>query len=137
MALIDGIGVQGPRRTGAVRARPGTPAWRGIIPGETEPRASGSVSGAAPSPALEGLLALQETIGEAEADRQAREHGRQLLDTLAVLQRTILLEGDPAVVLQQLAEMTAAEPAVADPALAFALRAIRLRVLVELARRSA
>src|SRR4051812_32909388 len=59
MALIDGVGVQGPRRTGTVRPRPGAPAWRGIAPGETEPHASASLSGAAPTPALEGLLALQ------------------------------------------------------------------------------
>lgn len=86
--------------------------------------------------ALLGLLSVQEAEGDAMRDRAARKRGKELLDELARLQRTLLggrLDPDA---LRRLAAV-AAEPAdAADPVLAATLRAIVVRARVELARYS-
>jgi hypothetical protein len=110
---------------------------------ESEPDVDNAAQagGGVPIVGLDGLLALQEsvgqtTIGEPERDRRAREQGRQLLSALAGLQHLMLGDGDPAPVLDQLRALATDEPELpADPALADVLGAIRLRVRIELVRR--
>ncbi len=94
-------------------------------------------SAASPPAALDAMLALQEAEAEAARDRNARRHGKALLDALAELQRALLAESDdqegPA--LHRLAALLEAPPDAANPALAGVLRALALRARVELARR--
>jgi hypothetical protein len=135
-----GIGVEATRRTVTIRPRADAAAWPGIAETAAEPGASREAGGAAPALALDSLLALQESMGEAvpdalERDRPAREHGRRLLAALNGLQRMVLGDGSSGLVLDQLRSLADIDPATADPALAATLGAIRLRVRVELARR--
>ena len=91
---------------------------------------------ATPAAALDAMLALQEAEAEAARDRNARRHGKALLEALAELQRALLAGGDeegPA--LQCLAALAADPPDAASPGLAGVLRALSLRAEVELARR--
>jgi len=123
-----------------VRARADAPAWVGVAEPDGEPGQAAQAGGSTPAPALDGLLALQESLGHPapdwlEADRPARQHGRRLLVTLGGLQRLMLTGGDAGSLLAELRSLAEAAPEAADPALAAALGAINLRVRVELARR--
>jgi hypothetical protein len=137
VTLIDGIGLRGPilPRTGRTRSADEGWADMGLSVGQAPPQAVGTQATAG----LDGLLALQESAGEAvdaaERDRHARTRGREVLAALASLQAAILGGGDPTAILQRLRTMTDGLPAAADPVLAAALSAIRLRARVELARR--
>ena len=103
--------------------------------------ASASSGGGTASVAdVAGMLLLQEVADgparNAQArDRQARRHGRALLDGLAELQRALLGDGEDTAALDQLAALVAHSPDAADPALRATLAAIALRASVELARR--
>lgn len=79
------------------------------------------------------MLALQEHATAETGDREARQHGKQMLDALAELQ-CALLSGHGAGALDRLSEMSEKVPAATDPALIRVLRAIRLRARVEVAR---
>jgi len=140
MVGINGIGVEATRRTVTVRPRADGAPWFGVTETAAEPGAGREAGGAVPALALDSLLALQESMGEAvpdalERDRPAREHGCRLLAALNGLQRMVLGDGLSGPVLEQLRALADIEPAAADPALAATLGAIRLRVRVELARR--
>ncbi|MGI4747950.1 MAG: flagellar assembly protein FliX [Janthinobacterium lividum] len=100
---------------------------------------------AGPSPAGVGrtasvsaamILALQEHATAETGDREARQHGRQLLDALADLQRALLSNGGGDA-LQRLAALADLPLPVADPVLARVIVAIRLRARVEAARAEA
>lgn len=142
MASIDGLGgirADGPRRPATLR-QGATPAWPGVSEPEAAIQDAGQTTEAAPAPALDGLLALQESLSQPSADaferdRPGRQHGRRLLAALAGLQQLVLAGGDPAAVLSDLRTLADVTPEAADPALAATLAAIRLRVRVELARR--
>jgi hypothetical protein len=104
--------------------------------------ASGTAAAALPARGLDALLALQETAAStgdpATRDREARRHGRDLLEELAALQRALLSgaagdAGDPA--LGRLGALLQSMPAATDPGLAAVLRAVSLRARLELARR--
>lgn len=90
----------------------------------------------APPAALGSMLILQEFGRESPADKEARQHGQDMLALLAAIQRDLLLGAGNAVTLTRLAELAAAAPRATDPRLAAMISAITLRVRVELARRS-
>jgi Class II flagellar assembly regulator len=127
---------------GPVTAAPGAPARPGAAGFVVDiglDRAARLLA-ATPAAALDAMLALQEAEAEATRDRNARRHGRALLDALAELQCALLAEsgagdGQDGPVLQRLAGLLEASPGAADPALAGVLRALSLRAQVELARR--
>jgi hypothetical protein len=141
VASINGISNEGRPLPSRISRRTGTAGWCGVAEPETEVETASPAGGAAAPMALDGLLALQESVGEVtprepEQDRQARSHGRRLLGALGGLQRLILSDADPMPGLRALQDLVAAEPEqAADPALAAVLAAIRMRVSVELARR--
>lgn len=87
--------------------------------------------------ALDGLLALQETMDAEVTDREARRHGQAMLAALAALQRALLADGGQDEALAHLAGLAATTPLAADPALRAAVGAIALRAQVELAKRAA
>jgi hypothetical protein len=82
------------------------------------------------------MLLLQQVEDGPTRDRQARKHGRAMLQGLSALQHE-LLDGDvdPGT-LERLAALVDHCPEAADPALKATLAAVSLRVRVELARRS-
>ena len=79
------------------------------------------------------LLALQEDESGLRHDREARQHGTDVVDELTSLQCALLGGDGPD--LAQLARLAARPVTAADPALAAVLRAVRLRASIELARR--
>ncbi len=79
------------------------------------------------------MLALQEQTGTEAGDREARRHGQRLLAALAELQRAMLC-GSEADTLGELSRLADEEGQAVDPMLAAAIRSIRLRARLELAR---
>ena len=108
------------------------------------PALAGPAGGNGPGPAAcvssVALLALQEGAvagaGSEVADREARRHGRALLEALAELQRALLSDGGGQA-LERLLALVELEPQAGDPALARLIGAIRLRARIELARAGA
>lgn len=90
--------------------------------------------GEAAAVSLSGLLALQEEGAEAPRDRAARRRARDILATLAELQRALLGGGDAAGAVSRLADFTADPLRASDPRLTAVLASIDLRARVELAR---
>ena len=107
---------------------------------ETETPAAPASASAVSGIALGGLLAMQEGAPGSVRDREARRHGRLMLDALRDLQRAFLAAESPHAAAPspaaRLAELAAQPPAADDPALAGILRAIAVRTAVELARRA-
>ncbi len=97
---------------------------------------AGSIAPAAAA-AVDGLLLLQQVEDGPTRDRQARRHGRALLEGLGALQRALLGGEDDPAALDRLAALVAHCPDAADPALRGTLAAVALRARVELARRGA
>ena len=82
------------------------------------------------------MLLLQQVEDGPTRDRQARKHGRAMLEGLSALQHE-LLDGDVSPgTLERLAALAEHCPEAADPALKDTLASVSLRVRVELARRS-
>ena len=112
------------------------------MPAETA-GASGAATAASPARGLDALLALQETAAASQdpatRDREARRHGRDLLEELAALQKALLAGGDGAEAadgaLGRLVSLLRSMPAAADPGLDGVLRSVGLRARLELARR--
>ncbi len=105
-----------------------------MLPTAEAPGGPAATAALAAPMALAGMLALQEAEGSAVGDRAARRHGQALLSRLTRLQRALLAgPADPGL-LDELARLVEAQPPAADPALAGVLRAIAVRVRVELAR---
>ena len=122
-------------------ARPAAAAASGAafrLPAEPT-GAAGTAAATAPARGLDALLALQETaasIGDgATRDREARRHGRDLLEELAALQRALLSGDAGEATLGRLGALLQSMPAAADPALGAVLRSVALRARLELARR--
>jgi len=84
---------------------------------------------------LESMLALQAVDEAAERDRAAHKRGTALIAALARLQRAMLAEEDPSVVLSALGELACDGPIANDPGLGAILREVVLRSRVEIARR--
>ncbi len=102
---------------------------------DQQPAAAPAETGGADAvlPALD-LAVAQEIMGEpAVRDRQARQHGSDMLDALARLQAR-LLAGSSGPERQRLEDLAKWRPAAADPGLEAALQAIALRAAVELAK---
>lgn len=92
------------------------------------------VSGA-PLIGMESMLVLQGLDEAPERNRRARKRGIAMLAALTDLQRSLLMEDDPALALRSLSELAADGASAADPALGAILRAVELRARVEVARR--
>jgi hypothetical protein len=97
---------------------------------------------AAPPQALSA--SLEDVASHRTADRQARRHGRAMLQALADLQRAILAqapaggEADAVLaVLITLAGLASSTPEAHDPVLRLIMREIGVRAATELARRAA
>ncbi len=105
-----------------------------VAAGETGAAAGPAAASATAS--LDGMLLLQQVEDGPVRDRQARRHGRAMLEGLAELQRALLDDDLDAGVLERLAVLVEHCPEASDPALRGTLAAVSLRVQVELARRS-
>jgi hypothetical protein len=79
-----------------------------------------------------GLMTYEEARDRVIADRQARRHGRAMLQALGAMQLSLLDGGDAAV--QALANLAAQVPEADDPVLRLILQEIGVRAAVELAR---
>jgi hypothetical protein len=79
-----------------------------------------------------GLMTYEEARDRVLADRQARRHGRAMLQALGAMQLSLLAGGDAAV--QALADLAAQVPEADDPVLRLLLQEIGVRAAVELAR---
>lgn len=131
MTRITGLG-----QTSVARPAGRRPAGAFIMPAEDASAAA--VGDAAPVAALDPTIALAEAEANAATrDRAAKRQGRALLDLLAALQRAMLAEGAEDALIEDLAARADALPAAADPELAAIVQAVRLRALVEVARRRA
>ncbi len=100
------------------------------------PAALSGASAAAPAAAVDGMLLLQQVEDGPTRDRQARRHGRAMLDGLAALQRALLGGEDDPGALDRLAALVEHCPQADDPALRATLAAVALRASIELARRA-
>ena len=126
--------VAGPGAPGGTVRRGGVSSGFAVAPGEADATAGlAATSAAAP---LDAMLLLQQVEDGPTRDRQARRHGRAMLDGLAELQ-CALLDGslDPATA-ERLAALAQHCPEASEPGLRATLAGISLRVQVELARRS-
>jgi hypothetical protein len=95
-------------------------------------QASDTAAAEAPAAARIGLMTYEEARDRVLADRQARRHGRAMLQALGAMQLSLLDGGDAAV--QALAELAAQVPEADDPVLRLILQEIGVRAAVELAR---
>ena len=127
--------VGGPAVPGGASRRVGGSSGFAVAPGGADATAGPSATTAAAP--LDGMLLLQQVEDGPTRDRQARRHGRAMLDGLAELQ-CALLDGtlDPRTV-ERLAALAQHCPEASEPGLRAALAGISLRVQVELARRTA
>jgi hypothetical protein len=98
-----------------------------------DPRTAEAAGTAAASAVGLGLLALQEGGDRAARDQAARRRAESMLQELQELQRDLLRDGPDTTRLERLAALETGEEG-ADPILRDAVRAIVLRVRVELAR---
>lgn len=137
MAVISGIGGSAPARP--ARAVDGRAKKAGFqLDAPSGPAEAAELTGAG-GVALDGLLSLQESGTETVRDRAARRQGQAALNLLAKLQCAALV-GDVAGgmangTMDKLAALMAAPPGADDPHLTASLRAVAVRVAVELARR--
>ncbi|HTW68274.1 MAG TPA: flagellar assembly protein FliX [Acetobacteraceae bacterium] len=137
MTAIDRVGAQPPSRPAM---RPAGTAGGVAFPSPTEsaPDAARSTAAAVSAPvALESLLALQQVDGAPERDRAAHRRGLAMLAALGRLQRVLLGDGDPALVLDEINELSKDVPVAGDPGLAAAVDHVVLRARIELVRRRA
>lgn len=138
MGIINGVGINGlGAATPGDRVRRGTPGSRFHVPDEPAAETAAgepAALGPAAEVSLGGLLALQAGEELLVQDRAAHRRGRDLLDSLAMLQRG-LLRGrlDPGD-LRRLAALAEDVPRAVDPRLGRAIEAIVLRTQVEIAR---
>ena len=128
MLAITGLSSVGVAR-GPLRPRSGASF---SMPDAAGAEAAEATSAAAPIE-MPALLAMQEAYGEPVQDREARRHGKAMLDALTKLQRA-LLGGEGPDGLQSLANLLRATPEASDPRLAAVQRAVLVRAAVELQR---
>ncbi len=125
----------------AVRPRPRASGASGVVfdvsvPEDVSTAADVSSTGAVGTvnPMLLHELAME--AGE-HRDREARRHGKDVLDLLGELQRELLRGDVETSAMERLAGLVADPPQAADPGLAAVTRAIVLRARIETARREA
>lgn len=98
--------------------------------------------GASPMTGAGAMLALQEQAGQDAGysadvgDREARKHGKDILEALVALQRELLSGRDLAQSLPRLNALAQRMPVTNDPVLAGILNAIHLRARLEILRMS-
>jgi hypothetical protein len=126
MTAIAGITLAGFVRT-PTRARGASAGFH--VPDDAPVDTPAPIAAARPP----SLLALQEADAEPVQDREARRHGKAMLDVLTRLQQAILTGGG-ADTLDSLANLVRAAPVPSDPRLAAVQRAVLVRAAVELAR---
>ncbi len=134
---MTGVGRIGRAAPGADTGAPRRASGSGgdFAVGASATSAAGPVGGTASVAGVVGMLLLQEVADAPTRDRQARRHGRALLEGLTELQRALLGDGDDSAALDRLAALVEHCPEAADPALRATLAAVALRARVELARR--
>lgn len=119
--------------TVATMAATGTPPSR---------QGASQTGGASPMSGPGALLALQEQAGQDAGyaadvgDREARKHGKDILEALEELQKKLLSGGTPARSLSRLNALAQMTPTVRDPVLGGILDAIHLRAKLEILRMS-
>ncbi len=128
MTMITGLGTVTGARV-AQRRRLG-PAFHALGAEAAEAAEAAAAPAAVEFPSL---LAMQEASSEPAKDRDARRHGKAMLDALARLQRA-LLGGGGVDALESLANLVRATPQPDDPGLAAVQRAVLVRAAVELQR---
>ena len=118
---------------GGVTARP---APNRAKAGFSLPGAPGAAAETAPLSQMstDPLLFLQEIEAPEERDARSRRHGRDVLDLLSGLQRTLLEGQANEGQMNALVQLATSPPMAATPALQAAIEAISLRAHVELAR---
>jgi hypothetical protein len=97
--------------------------------GASAAAAPGAPVAAAP---LSGLMSYEQACERVQSDRNARRHGRAMLQALRALQVVVLEDGDTAAA--ALSHLAADIPEADDPVLRLILREIGVRAAVELAR---
>ena len=116
----------------------GVPGATFRLPNEAGSSAMQSTAGAAAARGLDALLALQEAGAAVDdpvlRDREARRHGRKVLDALAALQKALLGGGGERDALGHLSALLGGMPQATDPQLAALLGSVGLRARIELAR---
>lgn len=126
------------RVTEAVRPC-GIPGASFRLPNPADTAQGVAASSTAATRGLDALLALQETGVAADnpavRDREARRHGRAILEALAELQKALLGGSDDSEVLGRLGALLGSLPPAADAGLAVLLNSVSLRARIELARR--
>ena len=105
------------------------------VPPEPTNAGATTATAEASAPTLATMLSLQELGSEGVRDREARQHGQDLLASLADLQRLILSAGSDEAALQRVADLVASVPLATDRKLNAIVSAIVVRARVELARR--
>jgi hypothetical protein len=130
------------RTTGAAVVRPRSPT-RGaggafVVPDGADARPTGDATAADALGAVNPML-LHELAVDADErrDREARQHGEDVLELLGELQRGLLRAGVETLPMERLLHLVENPPAAADPGLAAVTRAIVLRARIEIARRRA
>lgn len=141
VTTIQGLGgpapARGGRRTGSANGSTfHVPPDRTAAEGGGEGVAEGMAAEGASAAMLDAMLSLQEMDPASERDRQGRRHGQAMLAALAGLQSALLsAAGDDEAAVSHLTGLLAQMPVAADPTLNGVLKAIRVRAMVELARR--
>jgi hypothetical protein len=131
MTVIEGLGWTGPVQGGR-RVQAGTSGF--AVSAETAATAGAERSVEVAPAELGLLLGLQEWGGAEERDRKALRHGQDMLALLADMQRLLLAGADTTEALNRLAALAGGMPPVADPRLMAVVRAIAMRIWVEIAR---
>ena len=131
--MVTGVGrVGGPAAPAGLRPGAGAASSFAVATGTPAP---GGAAAARPMAAVDGMLLMQAVQDGPTRDRQARRHGRAMLDGLVALQRGLLGDTEDQDALGRLAALVEHCPEAADPALRATLAAIALRARVELVRR--
>jgi hypothetical protein len=134
--MVEGIrarGIDGP--TPSARDGAKTAEGQFSIRDGAAPLAQQARSSAVAGIGLESMLALQAVDEAVERDRAARKRGTAMIAVLTKLQRAMLADEDPAMVLRALDELSTDGPIADDPGLGAIVRAVVLRSRVEIARR--
>jgi hypothetical protein len=107
------------------------------LPQQTDVPARSAPADNAPAVVLDTILALQEVDSLPIADRMARRHADSMLGIMAELQAGLLggADADTNGAMGRLQRLANTMPLAADPRLIGVLRHLRLRAMVELARR--
>ncbi len=141
--MSTGVDRVGPRGFPASSSDPSAPrddgGFASLLPGAGAP-APGAASGTTPPATLSGVAWLQAGVADALArearDKEARRHGRAMLQALGAVQLAVLGgdDGQARCALAALACTAGGKHEADDPVLQLILREIEVRAAIELAR---